>query len=841
MWRLSWQTFKERRGRAVLVACVLAFTVALLGCLYSMARTVANTADALAESAGVGLQVMPRTWLTDAESTGAVGTPLNDEVLATVKSLAEVEDVRPHILGRGLIPLRSDGSPYIPAMAATQSGAFEEGGRLTLIDGEAPNNAGEVVIDAVTLKELGKSLGDEVLLIHDASSRTLNATIVGVVELAGSSPGTSSFVMLSPAQARDLFLGGQQGWNAFALTLADGADINAVAGAVNSTLPYGYVSATPTSIDNAHRFWLHPALTGTLLALAALGLLVILATIALTNTVFGRLVRRQHESIVSLRVMGASRLMTWQMVMSEGLAVAVTGSLAGVLLAALLQGWAHNTLAQAGMPIGSPSPGLGFDGAAVVFGVGVLCALLAANQHALAATRTYPISVRRFSAASQWLGEEAWSGIGLVAVGFVLMFAQRLGAMPVPVLWALVASGALIAGAALTSSMVGRPALVWLTTRIPGHVGALTRVMAHQATQRPHRLSVGLAILVMATAVLAASGVVGASGKATAEREIPQSFTATHLITNQRGHSFSPELTQFVAAVPGVTGVNSVAIHHANVNGKPLSVAVSAPEDFPAVFATEVRSGRAPTQPNEVMVSSSWAKEHGIALDDLFRFTHGRSNIALRVVGIFHVAGEFSPADIVTVREALTSRGIADVDTWVGLSLSSEEAYDEVVAAMAPIIESNPLMMVTTPTELGQLKAEAVAEDFLPFTEFFQVALTAGALGLALLLALAVLDRRRDYGALRVMGASEQQLAAMMLGEGVLLAAFGMILGLISGTISGWAIQHALVYQGFSTLATPLTTSVLPLLLAIPVGLIAAIPAAALVRRTTLSHSLPTP
>lgn len=840
MWKLTWHSFPRRMWRAVLLAAVVAFTVALLSCLLSVGRTIASTADALAKSAVADLSVLPKSWMSDADSFHTGGTDLSPDVVDKVAAIEGVEEIQPRILGRGVIPLRSNGTAYTPALAATESGAFEESdiSHLVLEEGRAPESPSEVVVDATTLKETGHQVGDVLIVSHDLSSRTMDVTIVGVVKAKDTSMGASSFVLFSPQRARELFLSGQEGWNAIGIALTPGSDRGKVTEEISSVLPYGYSTVTPSEIERAQRFWLHPPLTSALIALGLIAIVVVVTTIALAGTTFGRLSRMLREAMGSLRAMGISRFLAWRTVMTEALAVGAAGSLLGVLLGFAFQGLAHHALAEAGLPIGPPSPGMGIDGALAVFVAGVVCTLIGSNQHAMSASRTYPVGVRRFVRVTGWLGDEAWSGVGLVAVALVLMLFARIVEVPFPLLWSVLSAVILVAGAVLATSMLGLPFFRWLGNQLSRWFGGLAKVAAQQATNSPARITIGAAALLFGAAVFSATTIITASGEATARERIPESFSTTHLVRNERGHAFSSEIGQRITAIPEVTGVASVSTQEIEYNEGTMVVAGAEPGQFESIFNMEMKQGRTPTKPNEIMISEEWAKKQGLELSGLIRFNLARRPVALRIVGFYEVAGNLKPAHAVTTREALKVEGMEATDSWLGISLTPDAG--DVSERVSQTFGENPLLRFTSPGQLAEERAAAVRERFRPFAEVFDFALASGLLGVGLLLALSSLDRHREYGALRVVGTHPRQLAGMLAGESIALTALGLGSGVVAGIISGFAIQHGLSSEGISVLAPAWGSHLLALLWTLPLGLLAAVPAAALAYRSQVTDSIPT-
>ena len=85
------------------------------------------------------------------------------------------------------------------------------------------------------------------------------------------------------------------------------------------------------------------------------------------------------------------------------------------------------------------------------------------------------------------------------------------------------------------------------------------------------------------------------------------------------------------------------------------------------------------------------------------------------------------------------------------------------------------------------------------------------------------MDRQREYGSLRLIGADGKQVGIMLLAEGAVLSALGVGLGTLIGVMSGWGMRHALLDSGYSILSIPWGGFLLFLLLAVPLGLIAAV------------------
>jgi putative ABC transport system permease protein len=109
-------------------------------------------------------------------------------------------------------------------------------------------------------------------------------------------------------------------------------------------------------------------------------------------------------------------------------------------------------------------------------------------------------------------------------------------------------------------------------------------------------------------------------------------------------------------------------------------------------------------------------------------------------------------------------------------------------------------------------------------------------IGVVNTLVLAVVERTREIGLTRAVGATRGQIRATIRWEAVLIAAFGVVAALAVGVVFGWVIVQALRSEGFTAFAVPVGQLVLVAVATAVLSLVAAVvPAAWAGRRPVLA------
>jgi len=336
---------------------------------------------------------------------------------------------------------------------------------------------------------------------------------------------------------------------------------------------------------------------------------------------------------------------------------------------------------------------------------------------------------------------------------------------------------------------------------------------------RTRRLRATLSALGISIGVASIVAVLGLSSSSQSGLLSEIDRLGTNLLTVTNGQSFFGDTAELAVAAPGmigrigpVTEVQSTGATKAKayrtpyiptINSNAITV-IAASLDLPRTLATTVAHGRylnAATAREPVAVLGAVAAQ---------RLGIGRVFAGERIwVGDqwFYVAGILNPAVLAPEIDTSILVGFSAAQTYLGFDGHPSTVYlrartDQVAAVQAVLAatanpESPNEVNVSQPSAALVARAKAQRAFNGLFLGLGAVALLVGAVGVANIMVISVLERRSEIGLRRALGATKGNVRSQFLNEAILLALLGGAFGVGSGALAtaiyastkGWAIE----------------------------------------------------
>ena len=332
---------------------------------------------------------------------------------------------------------------------------------------------------------------------------------------------------------------------------------------------------------------------------------------------------------------------------------------------------------------------------------------------------------------------------------------------------------------------------------------------------RTRKLRAALSALGIAIGVAAIVAVLGlaSSSQAGLLAEIAQ--LGTNLLTVTNGTSLTGQPAELpdaapgmVGQLPGVTAVQYTGAVGAPVYRSPLIPPIdtdglsvqAASLGLPAVAGTSVAQGsylNAATAGEPVAVLGHEAAQ----LMGIDRIWPG---MRIWVGGQwFYLAGILNPAALAPQLDTSVLVGFPAAERYLGFDGHPSELYVRAVNTQAATTrvdnllaaQANPeypdQVTVSQPSQALTAQADAAGAFDTLFLGLGAVALLVGAVGVANIMIISVLERRQEIGLRRALGATRGQIRAQFLAEAILLALAGGAAGDIAGAAATVSYAHA--------------------------------------------------
>jgi putative ABC transport system permease protein len=766
-------------GVAVVLAIELAGNAAT-GSFHSSMETLAGDND---------LEVVASGGVPDSVVATLYSQPAAFRISPRIEDFATITESQQTLPLIGL-DLIAEGSRYISQASANVTAQPSD---------DSPAESLKRMQDSTSIwvgSSLGRNPGDQFqLLIND---RTLFCTVRGVYP---DSNGNDSAILMDIAAA-------QKALNRFGrvdrilLKLPIGADLIASQERIQSVLPSGVDVRPQGTATNENRKML-AAFRWNLRLLSYIALVV--GAFLIYNTISISVVRRRHE-IGVVRALGGSRSAILGAFLGEASFLGLAGALTALPLGRLMAAGAVKLMALTveSLYVSSRPGSIGLTpnsvALAILIGVGV--AVASALSPAREAMLVPPVDAmshgRREYTAQMHKGRDLVIAVLLAAAA---AFASQLPPVARKPLFGYLATLLVIVAAAYAI-----PALVDSLSSLTAQslrklLGVEGLLASRSLAASLNRTSVLVAALSTAIAMMVSVGIMVGSFRQTVVTWMNGQLPADLYIrpagspAADRHPTLSPDLAEKIAALPGVASVDRLRAYEITYDGMPVTLASMELTTLRSYRNSDFFSGR-PAETvlaelrgaNNIIVSEPFTNKHHVKTGDTIALSLGESRADFRITDVYP---DYSAERGYILMDRETAlRYLPDpIPSNLAIFLAPSANVDNVRKAILQLATDRHLLIFSN----RDLRAEAIRifdRTFAITYALEAVAVFVAVMGIAGALLALVIDRRRELGLLRFLGASAQQIRKLILVEAGLL---GLLANLV-GSLLGYLLALILVF-----------------------------------------------
>ncbi|MCC7360180.1 MAG: FtsX-like permease family protein [Anaerolineales bacterium] len=525
---------------------------------------------------------------------------------------------------------------------------------------------------------------------------------------------------------------------------------------------------------------------------------------------FRTVVAERRRDIGMLRAVGAGRRTIIGLILAEGLLQGLIGTavgmglgyLAGVgllgLFAGMLQTFVH---LQIGAPVVQPALVV----TTILLGVGVT--LLAGLLPAISATRVTPLDALRPAPAEveqRAVGRGAVIGGALLLAALLALISGNTGLAGLGAL--LLLAGLVLVGPALVRPVAGVFSV--LISALYAREGT-GRLALGNLSRQPTRAAITASTTLIALALIVAVAGMLTSFEVGFLSVLRATLGSDYLLippaiavwSNDVGAK--AQLAEDISAVPGVALVSSLRFAPSAANGTPLSLLGVDPRTYPQVAQLKFDAGDPPTafaalQSGRALIANGvLATALQLKVGEVIPLTTANGPQNYTVVGI---AGDYMNAKVLTAwtsQANLAADFNSTADIFLQFDLAPGADAAAVEARVGALLEAYPQFHLVSSDAYYQENATLFKQVFAGLYVLFVVLALPSLIAILNSLAIGVIERTREIGMLRAVGATQRQVSRMIMVEALLLSALGTPLGLLGGLYLGYVLTQALSRAGY--------------------------------------------
>ncbi|MFZ5441469.1 MAG: FtsX-like permease family protein [Myxococcota bacterium] len=540
------------------------------------------------------------------------------------------------------------------------------------------------------------------------------------------------------------------------------------------------------------------------------GVALLVGVFLVYNTVSISVVQRRRE-IGTLRALGATRRRIRALFAFEAGMFGLLGSLLGlplgILVGKLAIGTVSSSISELYVKVNTKDVHLGPTEILLGLSLGVLGSIFAASRPAWIASAVQPVEALRKDAAigagavavKSW---PTWLGLGLLAIAWpTTQIPPPAENLPVG---GYVAIFFILMGVTLLSPLVLRSLNV--PFQRPGQLlfGIAGRLAADNFARAPVRTSVPVSAMSIGVAMaVTLSGFIG-SFQASADRWIEQAIPADLFVTSSaklagvQNQPMKADVGEQLASIPNLDAIDPVRIMPHEVLGLRIYLISLSSEIYRSRGNPLVLEGKLPDlaeqQQGVVVISENFARRRDLKVGSTFPVKSPTGELTYKV-GAVIIDYTSDQGSVLLDRQVFVKQFLTDqVDTF-HLYLKDRSQLEQTRAAITAKLGHQFDLYVLSNAELRQEAKKLVGGAFSITYAMEVVAVALALLGIVNTLLAAVLDRTREIGLLRAVGADRHHILKLFAGEAFFIGLTGSLFGVVTGGVVGYIVTKIVGVQ----------------------------------------------
>jgi putative ABC transport system permease protein len=793
---LALRQLRTRPLRSALTAFGVVLGVGMVFGVLLLVGTIRATFDEVIDSA----------WgETDLIVMGEGSGTMAEDTLDRIKAVEGVREAA-GMVGGMFTRLGADGSPVEGTKGQMLIAGYETKGYqpydFRLVEGRRIATGLEVMVEQNWARDRGYDVGDRVPVAGPTGRTEL--PIIGIFKLTSSlNVGGLGYAAMPLPAARRVF-DQPRGWMQISIAAMDRGEVGALKRRVERVVGSGANVQTPGEVSDQ----VSEQLAGLNVVLYFFsGVALFVGGFLILNS-FNMTVLQRMRELGMLRTLGASRLMATGSVLTEALVIGVAGTVLGLALGLGLASGLISLMRGMDVPVGTPD--VSASAAITAAAIGIVVTLLGAFWPAHRAGRVSPIRAvvgnaqvrtkalkRRLAVAlvlftpGLWLGGSFWFG-GASETGGVASYGGILMTM------------AMFAGMAIAAPFIVLPVIRWLAIPVRRVLPTGGRLAADSLLSNPLRTAATAVALTIGLSVVVVNSSMSASFVGTIEDQVDTAFARDFTVQAQGftieqggGPGVPRSVQKAIEAMPQagtVAPLRAMPLELPAVkSGSEQGIAIGVdPAKQPKVDGTEFQglsqsAAYAGLERGGVVLGRSYARRAELERGDTLELVGPAGRQRAEVVGIIDAIGAMAGMEMRLSLETMKRVYGNYQPAELAVEAGSPDARPALEAKIAALLDRKyPNLEMQSAADAKKEVSDEINRTFNMFNAIVIIAIIVSLLGVINTLAMSVIERTREIGVLRALGASRWQVRSTMLDESLMITVAGALVGVVAGTLIGF-------------------------------------------------------